>query len=309
MRGRTSDEGADMKALILGASGQVGQALVLECERRGWSWEGSYREHPLRGGLFKLDLADLRATAAAVREHAPDVVFLPSGWTWVDGCEDDPSRSRLLNALAPEAVALECAASGAALVCYSTDYVFGEHGGPYGEEASPAPLGVYGRDKLDGEQRVAAAFPGALILRTAVVYGPEPQGKNFVYQVIAKLRSGAGMTLPEDQSTSATYNRDLARASLDLVGRGQRGIFNVAGPELIDRYAFGRLAAEIFGLDARLLTPAKTADLAQRARRPLDCGLRIGKLAECLGWTPAGPREGLGLMKHEMERGGQGPFA
>ena len=298
-----------MKALILGASGQVGQALVQECERRGWSWEGSYREHPLRGGLFKLDLADLRATAASVRDRAPDVVFLPSGWTWVDGCEDDPSRSRLLNALAPEAVAVACAASGAALVCYSTDYVFGEHGGPYGEEAPTAPLGVYGRDKLEGEQRVAAALPGALILRTAVVYGTEPQGKNFIYQLIAKLRSGAGMTLPEDQSTSATYNRDLARASVELAERGERGIFNVAGPELIDRYAFGRLAAEIFDLDAGLLKPAKTAELAQRARRPLDCGLRIGKLAGCLGWTPAGPREGLGLMKREMERGGQGPFA
>jgi dTDP-4-dehydrorhamnose reductase len=294
-----------MKALILGASGQVGQALALECERRGWSWEGSYREHPLRGGLFKLDLADLGAAAAAVRERRPDAVFLPSGWTWVDGCEDDPTRSRLLNALAPGAVAKACAASGAALLCYSTDYVFGEHGGPYDEEAPTAPLGVYGRDKLEGEGLVRAACPGALIVRTSVVYGPEPQGKNFIYQLIGKLRSGAGMTLPEDQSASVTYNRDLARASLDLVERRERGIFNVCGPELMDRYAFGRLAAEIFHLDGGLLKPAKTADLCQRARRPLDSGLRIGKLVGRLGWTPLGPREGLANMKNEMERGVQ----
>jgi len=293
-------------ALILGASGQVGRALALECGRRGLSWAGSYHEHAVDPGLFKLDLSDLDAAAAAVKDLRPARVFLPSGWTWVDGCEDDPARSRLLNALAPEAVARACAELGSSLVCYSTDYVFGEHGGPYGETAPPVPLGVYGRDKLEGEALVLAACPGALILRTAVVYGPEPQGKNFIYQLRARLGAGQSMTLPSDQATSSTYNRDLARASLDLVERGEHGIFNAAGPEVIGRYAFGLLAAEVFGLDPGLLKPALTADLAQRARRPLDAGLRIDKLVARLGWTPSGPREGLERMKLELDRGGKG---
>ncbi|HTB23251.1 MAG TPA: SDR family oxidoreductase [bacterium] len=293
-------------ALILGASGQVGRALALDCERRGRAWAGSYHEHAVDPRLFKLDLSDLEALGAAVRERRPAAVFLPSGWTWVDGCEDDPARSRLLNALAPEAVAKACASIGASLVCYSTDYVFGERGGPYDESAPTAPLGVYGRDKLEGEALVRAACPGALILRTAVVYGPEPQGKNFIYQLRARLGAGQAMTLPSDQATSATYNRDLARASLDLVERGEHGVFNAAGPEVIDRYAFGLLAAEVFGLDPGLLKAARTAELAQKAKRPLDAGLRIDKLLSRLGWTPSGPRGGLERMKLELDRGGQG---
>jgi dTDP-4-dehydrorhamnose reductase len=295
-----------MSVLILGASGQVGQALARDCERRGLAWAGSYHEHAVDARLFRLDLSDLDAVAAAVRERRPSVVLLPSGWTWVDGCEDDPQRARRLNALAPEAAAKACAALGSALVCYSTDYVFGEHGGPYDEEAPTAPMGAYGLSKLEGEQRVLAACPKALILRTNVVYGPEPQGKNFIYQLIAKLKAGKAMVLPSDQLSSVTYNRDLARASLDLVESSERGIFNVAGPELIDRYAFGLIAAEVFGLDAGLLKSALTAEIGQKARRPLDAGLSIAKLRRSIAWSPLGPREGLGRMKEEMERGGQG---
>jgi len=299
-----TDAAGIKSALILGASGQVGQALALECERRGWIFEGSYHEHPLHGGLFRLDLSDLAALASAVLERRPSAVFLPSGWTWVDGCEDDPVRATLLNALAPEAVAGACAATGAAFVCYSTDYVFGERGGPYAEDAPTGPLGVYGESKLKGERLVLAACPKALVLRTSVVYGPEPQGKNFIYQLLAKLRAGSTFTLPSDQITSVTYNRDLARASLDLAERGERGVFNVCGPELIDRYAFACLAAEVFGLDPAGLKSATTAQLKQKARRPLGSGLRIDKLVKTLGWTPLAPREGLAAMRAEMERGG-----
>ena len=293
-----------MKALIIGASGQVGQALIGECVRRGWDWQGSCLEHPLGGGLFRLDLADAAAAASAVRERRPEVVLLPSGWTWVDGCEDDPDRAMRINALAPEAVAGACAALGAGLVFYSTDYVFGLHGGPYGEQAPPAPLGAYGRSKLEGERRVLASCPGALVLRTTVVYGPEPQGKNFVYQIIRNLSAGKGMVLPDDQVSSVTYNRDLARASLDLAGAGERGVWNACGPEALDRAAFGRLAAGVFGLDAGLLRASPTAELNQKARRPLSAALDNSRLVRRLGWPLSGPAEGLARMKAELEADG-----
>ena len=161
-----------MNSLILGASGQVGQALIAEIEKRHWSWKGSYFQHPeVDPRLFQLDLADAVACAEAVAKHKPDVVFLPSGWTWVDGCEDDPNRAHRVNALAPEAIAKECEKQGAALVYYSTEYVFGLNGGPYSEKDEPFPVSVYGQSKLDGERLVLAACPDALILRTTVIYG------------------------------------------------------------------------------------------------------------------------------------------
>jgi dTDP-4-dehydrorhamnose reductase len=293
------------KALIFGASGQVGQALIKELESRGWGWEGSFFEHrEVDPRLFKLDLADLAAVKREVYARKPQAVFLPSGWTWVDGCEDDPARAIRVNALAPEAAAEAAAQLNSTLVYYSTEYVFGENGGPYDELRAPAPLGAYGASKLEGELRVRDAWGGALVLRTTVVYGPEPQKKNFVYQLIKNLKAGTPMQVPDDQISSPTYNRDLARASLDLVEKQANGLWNVAGSACIDRFSFAKLAARIFGLDAGLIRGVSTAELRQKARRPLKAGLMLDKLVGNLGWTPSGPEEGLARMKAETEAGG-----
>ncbi len=293
------------KALIFGASGQVGQALIKELEARGWGWEGSFFEHrEVDERLFKLDLADLAAVKREVYARKPKAVFIPSGWTWVDGCEDDPARALRVNALAPEAAAEAAAQLNCALVYYSTEYVFGENGGPYDELRAPQPLGVYGASKLEGEMRVRDAWGGALVLRTTVVYGPEPQKKNFVYQLIKNLRAGQPMQVPEDQLSSPTYNSDLARASVDLVERQLNGLWNVAGSGVTGRAAFARLAARVFGLDAGLIQGVSTAELRQKAKRPLNAGLVVDKLSAALGWKPLGPEEGLARMKEEIEAAG-----
>lgn len=294
-----------MTPLILGASGQVGQALILECKKRGWAYTGTFHEHSIDPNLVHADLQDSAGTAALVRSLKPHAVFMPSGFTWVDGCEDQVERAMQVNALAPEAVAKECKALGAALVYYSTEYVFGENGGPYDEKALTDPLGVYAQSKLEGEKRVLAACPDALVLRTTVVYGPEPQGKNAVYQIIKNLAAGKAMVQPVDQLTSPTYNRDLARASVELVELLEKGVWNVAGPEVIDRAAFAQLAAATFGLKGELMTPMTTAAMKQKAKRPLSAGLRVEKLVQRLGWKPRGPLEGLQAMKAELEANGQ----
>lgn len=294
-----------MTPLILGASGQVGQALILECKKRNWAFTGTYHDHAIEAGLVQADLQDVAKTAALVKALKPHAVFMPSGFTWVDGCEDQPERARTVNALAPEAVAQECKKLGAALVYYSTDYIFGEQGGPYDEKATPQPLGVYGQSKLEGEQRVLAACPDAIILRTTVVYGPEPQGKNAVYQVIRNLKAGSAMSQPSDQLTSPTYNRDLARASVELVELLEKGIWNVAGSELIDRASFARLAAATFGLNGDLLQSQLTGEMRQKAARPLGAGLKIEKLVQRLGWKPLDPIAGLLAMRAELEANGQ----
>jgi dTDP-4-dehydrorhamnose reductase len=297
--------GRNRKALILGASGQVGQALARELEGRGWDWQGSFHEHAeVDPRLFRLDLSDLPSLRREVLARTPGAVFLPSGWTWVDGCEDDPARAFLINARAAEAAAEAAALLNCALVYYSTEYVFGESGGPYDELRATAPLGAYGASKLEGEHRVLDAWAGALVLRTTVVYGPEPQEKNFVYQLLKQLRAGHALKAPQDQISSPTYNRDLARASVDLVERGLQGLWNVAGSSVMDRYSFARLAAQTFGLDTGLVIPVRTAELHQKARRPLGAGLLVGKLVKTLGWAPSGPEEGLKRMAAEINTEG-----
>jgi dTDP-4-dehydrorhamnose reductase len=290
------------KALIVGASGQVGQALIRELEARAWNWEGSYFEHSLEDSrLFKLDLADAEGLKREIMRRAPQAVFLPSGWTWVDGCEDDPIRAYQINAAAPGAAAEAAALLQIPLVYYSTEYVFGEQGGPYDELRAVNPIGIYGASKWEGERRVRLAWPQALILRTTVVYGPEPQGKNFVYQLRRQLQEGKAVRVPKDQISSPTYNGDLAKASLDLVEKGLGGLFNVAGPSYVDRYQFALQVARVFNLDGSLIEGVPTALLKQKARRPLGAGLKIGRLVRALGWSPRGPEAGLEDMREALE--------
>ncbi|MBI4592576.1 MAG: SDR family oxidoreductase, partial [Candidatus Rokubacteria bacterium] len=219
-----------MRALVLGASGQVGAALCARLGERGHAADGTHGRVPQAGTRF-LDIADAAATERLIDEVTPDWVFCPAALTRVDYCEDHPEEAFLLNRDAPAVAARAAARRGAGFVFYSSEYVFDGTAGPYGEDDPVNPLSVYGRSKLEGERRVLAENPRALVVRTTVAYGPEPQGKNFVYQLQRRARAGERMTVPADQRSSPTYNADLAAASVELAERGLCGVFHVAGPE------------------------------------------------------------------------------
>ncbi len=163
---------------------------------------------------------------------------------------------------------------GARFVYYSTDYVFDGRDGPYDETSPTRPLSAYGRAKRDAEVALAEALgPSVLIFRTAWVYGPERQGKNFAYQLARALADGKALPCPSDQVSSPSYGPDVALASVRLAEEGASGLVHVAGPEVIDRPRFARALAESFGLDAGLIVARTTAELGQGAPRPLRGGL------------------------------------
>jgi dTDP-4-dehydrorhamnose reductase len=251
-----------------------------------------------------LDIADHAATADRIEAAGADAVYFTAAFSYVDGCEDDPARAFAVNRDAPAAAARAAARRHAAFVFYSTEYVFDGAAGPYGEDDPVRPLSVYGRSKLEGERAVLDAHPDALVVRTTVVYGVERQQKNFVYQVLRRLRAGERMPVPADQRSSPTYAEDLAAASRALVDKRQGGVLHVAGPEVMDRHAFAREICRAFALDPRPLEPVTTASLRQKASRPLAAGLRIDR-ATALGVVMRRPAEGLTAMRaaSEMQRG------
>ena len=294
-----------MRALIIGASGQVGAALGQRLTARGHEWVGTYAHVP-RAGLLPLDIADADATRSVIDKAAPDWVFCAGALTHVDYCEEHPDEAMRLNRAAPALVARTAAERGAGIVFYSTEYVFDGERGPYAEDDPVRPLSVYGRSKLEGERAVGEANPRAVIVRTTVVYGPEPQGKNFVYQLLRRGRAGERMRVPDDQVSSPTCNVDLAAASVELTEREIRGVYHVAGPEVLDRHAFARLVCRVFGLEAALLDPVATSTLGQRARRPLRAGLRIDRARAVLASPLRGPEEGLRAMREAIGAGWSG---
>jgi dTDP-4-dehydrorhamnose reductase len=213
--------------------------------------------------------------------HALEAIYCVGGMTHVDGCEAAPELAWRTNAEGPGVLAQYARQRGVPYVFFSSEYVFdgaANDPGPYAEEDRTNPLSVYGKTKLEGEQRVLAAHDGALVLRTTVVYGPDPREMNYLYALLRNLSAGKTMRVPEDQLSTPTYNRDLIAAALGLVDAGASGVFHVAGPELLGRLAFARQIAKTLGLDASLLEGAKTAALAQPAPRPLAAGLSTGKL-------------------------------
>jgi dTDP-4-dehydrorhamnose reductase len=267
------------RTLLVGASGQVGTQLGL-----------ALGEHALRttrvgrAGEIALDLAALQGTgqAAEVLDNEElDAVYCVGGMTHVDGCEAQPELARRTNAVGPGVLAKYARERGLPFVYFSTEYVFdgfAEDAGPYGEESRTHPLSVYGKSKLEGEQHVLETHLGALVLRTTVVYGPDPRGMNYLYSLMRNLSGGTKMRVPSDQVSTPTYNRDLVKAAMDLVAAGASGVLHVAGPERISRLEFAERMAERLGLDKRLLEGVPTSELGQTAPRPLDAGLATGKL-------------------------------
>ena len=264
---------------------------------------GTYHGVP-QPGTRPLDLTDVAATERLIAEVEPDWVVCPAGLTHVDRCEDHPDEAMAVNRDAPAAAARAAAKRGAGFVFFSTEYVFDGTAGPYAEDALVNPLSVYGLSKLEGERRVMEENPRTTVIRTTVVYGPEPQGKNFVYQVLRRARAGEPVRAPSDQVSSPTYNVDLAAATVELIEQDFRGVLHVAGPSVVDRWTFAREVCAVFGLTETVVEPIETAALGQRARRPLRAGLEIARARTLLKTPLRAPREALEDMRRTLEGGG-----
>jgi dTDP-4-dehydrorhamnose reductase len=266
------------KSLLIGASGQLGSQMLhlLGRERCLVTSRGDTTK-----GELNLDLATLAKVADVERVLdgcALDVIYCLAGMTNVEGCEDVPELAHHTNCRGPAQLARFASERGVPFVYFSTEYVFDGNKGPYIEEDKASSLSVYGKTKWEGELAVLDANSTALILRTTVVYGQDFGEKNYVYSLMRSLSAGRPMRVPEDQISTPTYNRDLAKATVALVERGATGIFHACGPERMNRLEFAGRVAAFLGLDGSLLQGLPTSELGQKAPRPLSAGLSIAKL-------------------------------
>lgn len=187
-----------MKLLLLGKNGQVGWELqrslaplgeVIALDRQSVNVDGN--------GLCG-DVGDLQTLAQTIRSVRPDVIVNAAAHTAVDKAESEPDLALRLNAEAPEVMALEAKSLGALLVHYSTDYVFDGSGGAARKEGdATGPLSVYGRTKLEGEQRIAATHCRHLIFRTSWVYAA--RGGNFAKTMLRLAQEREALSVINDQ--------------------------------------------------------------------------------------------------------------
>jgi dTDP-4-dehydrorhamnose reductase len=286
-----------VRALILGATGQVGRALcaaappgvvVVALDRAS------------------LDLADPAAIAAVVGRERPGVCLNAAAYTAVDRAESEPELASRINADGPRALAAACGACGARLVHVSTDFVFdGTAGRPWRETDEPHPLSVYGRTKLDGERAVLDRDRGSsAVVRTAWVH--DASGRNFVRTMLGLMRSRPQVRVVADQVGSPTWAPSLAGALWGLAMRPDlHGLFHWTDAGVASWYDFAvAIAEEAFarGLLAAVpeVVPIATEDYPTPARRPAYSVLDVRRTAGRLGMQPhhwrANLRRSLGEM-------------
>ncbi|MDO9405033.1 MAG: dTDP-4-dehydrorhamnose reductase [Polaromonas sp.] len=227
-----------MKILLLGKNGQVGWELQRSLAPLGAVTALGRQGAPHGSGQDVLcgDLANLHGLADTVRRVRPDVIVNAAAHTAVDRAESEPELAHTLNALAPGVLAEEAHKLGAWLVHYSTDYVFDGSGArPWTETDTPAPLNVYGRSKLEGEQRIQASGAKHLIFRTSWVYGA--RGGNFAKTMLRLAQERERLTVIDDQFGAPTGADLLADVTAQIVGmltQGTRTPSQIAGQGLAD---------------------------------------------------------------------------
>jgi len=245
-----------MKVLIVGAGGQLGQAL-----------QAILSNHDVVALTHaQLDITRFDDVVEAVATHRPDIVINAAAYNDVDGAEADYAGAYKLNTVAPRNLAVASYDLNIPLVHISTDYVFDGLGAarPYHEFDQTNPLSIYGKSKLAGEQAVAAHNPRHYIVRTSWLYHTE--GENFPKAMLAQARRGEARVV-SDQYGSPTYAPHLAAAIARLIETGAYGIYHLAGSGAASRFDMTRKLYQLFGIGT-VVRPAATAEIRRPAPRP-----------------------------------------
>ncbi len=310
-----------MIILVTGANGQLGNEMriVTKGSKDKYIFTDVCDVHPeslemlhsLAGDdvdttTTKLDITDLDAIRAMVKKNNVKVIVNCAAWTNVDGAEDPEKYElvELLNAKAPENLAIAMKEVDGLLVHISTDYVFG--GDPYNtpcrEDQKGTPTGVYGLTKLHGEQNIQATGVDHLIFRTAWLYSEF--GKNFVKTMLNLTATKPQLKVVFDQVGTPTYARDLADVILvaiedykqewnmkrETLNYSKSGIYHFSNEGVCSWFDFTKMIAEFAGNTDSNIQPCHSDEFPSPVKRPAFSVLDKSKVKESFGiiipyWT------------------------
>ena len=283
-----------MTVLVTGANGQLGSEmrLVAAASKDRYIFTDVVDLPGVE--TEKLDITNIDAVRAMVKENDVKVIVNCAAYTNVDKAEDDQEFCALLNAKAPENLAVAMKEVDGLLVHVSTDYVFG--GDPYNtpcrEDQKGTPTGVYGMTKLQGEQAIEASGCHHVIIRTAWLYSEF--GKNFVKTMLMLTSTKPQLNVVFDQTGTPTYALDLAEAIYDIVENrkyeGNDGVYHFSNEGVCSWFDFTKMIAEYAGNTACDIRPCHSNEFPSKVTRPAYSVLDKTKIKETFGlsipyWT------------------------
>ncbi len=279
-----------MNILVTGANGQLGNEMQIVAKDS----KDKYIFTDVCDGYQKLDITNIDCIRTAVRENNVECIINCAAWTNVDAAETAGDIVEILNAKAPENLAIVMKEVGGLLIHISTDYVFG--GDPYNtpckEEQKGTPTGIYGLTKLHGEQNIQATGVEYIILRTAWLYSEF--GKNFVKTMMSLTSTKPELKVVFDQCGTPTYAGDLANTIFDIVENrkyeGHSGIYHFSNEGVCSWYDFAKMIADMAGNIGCDIRPCHSDEFLSPVKRPAYSVLDKTKIKETFGlsipyWT------------------------
>ncbi len=278
-----------MTILVTGANGQLGSEMRLTAAASKDKYIFTDVVDLPGVETVKLDITDLDAVRAMVRDNDVKAIVNCAAYTNVDKAEDDQEFCALLNAKAPENLAVAMKEVDGLLVHVSTDYVFG--GDPYNtpcrEDQKGTPTGVYGLTKLQGEQAIIASGCHHVIIRTAWLYSEF--GKNFVKTMLMLTSTKPQLNVVFDQTGTPTYALDLAEVIYDIVENrkweGNDGVYHYSNEGVCSWFDFTRMIAEYAGNTECDIRPCHSDEFPSKVKRPAYSVLDKTKIKNTFGIT------------------------
>lgn len=300
-----------MKLLLLGKNGQVGWELQRSLAPVGEVIALDRQSVNVDGNALCGDIGDLQTLAQTIRSVRPDVIVNAAAHTAVDKAESEPDLALRLNAEAPEVMAQEAKDLGALLVHYSTDYVFDGFGSAARKEGdATGPLSVYGRSKLEGEQRIAATNCRHLIFRTSWVYAA--RGGNFTKTMLRLAQQREALSVINDQwgaPTGADLIADVTAHAVRHVSahEGDSGLYHLVAAGETNWHAYAchvieRAQSLRPDLDWKVqsIAAVPTTAFPTPAARPLNSRLDTQKLQAVMQLHLPAWQQGVERMLREI---------